>query len=114
MFTNQKIGRTAHQDIDHIFKKLLPKRGMAERAGQIALAHRMLDTMLTGGIGLSDAGTGIGKTYAYLVAGTVFLRARAAMGQKPRPIFASTSSITLRSAVRDDYLPFLSDVLVED
>lgn len=114
MFTNQKIGRTAHQDIDRIFKKLLPKRGMAERAGQIAPAHRMLDAMLTGGIGLSDAGTGIGKTYAYLVAGTVFLRARAAMGQKPRPIFVSTSSITLQSAVRDDYLPFLSDVLMED
>lgn len=114
MLMNQKIGRTAHQDIDRIFKKLLPKRGMAERDGQIALAHRMLNAMLTGGIGLSDAGTGIGKTYAYLAAGAVFLRACAAIGKKPRPILVSTSSIALQSAVRDEYLPFLSDVLMED
>lgn len=113
MLTNQKIGRIAHQNIDHIFKKQLSARGMAERNGQIALAHQMLDTMLTGGIGLSDAGTGIGKTYAYLVAGAAFLRACATMGRKPRPILISTSSIALQSAVRDDYLPFLSNVLLE-
>ena len=64
--------QNAHNDIDHIFKDLLPAQGMAERPEQAALSHRMLDAMLDGSIALCDAGTGIGKTYAYLVAGTVF------------------------------------------
>ena len=64
----------AHNEIDHIFKDLFPTRNMAERPEQVALCHRMLDAMLEGGIALCDAGTGIGKTYAYLVAGTVYSR----------------------------------------
>ena len=62
----------AHNEIDRIFKILFPARNMAERPEQAALCHRMLDAMLDGGIALCDAGTGIGKTYAYLVAGTVY------------------------------------------
>ena len=58
----------AREDIDHIFKDLLPIQGMPERPEQIALSHRMLEAMQDGGIALCDAGTGIGKTYAYLVA----------------------------------------------
>ena len=58
--------QNAHQEIDHIFKKLLPAHGMAERPVQVALSHRMLDAMLDDSIALCDAGTGIGKTYAYL------------------------------------------------
>lgn len=61
--------QNAHAEVDHIFKDLLPAKGMAERPAQAALSHRMLDAMLDGGIALCDAGTGIGKTYAYLVAG---------------------------------------------
>ena len=38
--------QTAHQEIDHIFKELLPAHGMAERPVQVALSHRMLDAML--------------------------------------------------------------------
>mgnify|MGYP002519545191 CR=1 FL=1 len=55
-------------NIDHIFKDLFPAQGMTERSEQIKLSHRMLDAMLNGGIALCDAGTGIGKTYAYLTA----------------------------------------------
>ena len=53
--------QNAHNDIDHIFKNLLPAQGMAERPEQIALSHRMLDAMLDGSIALCDAGAGIGK-----------------------------------------------------
>ena len=87
---------------------------MAERPEQMALCHRMLDAMLEGGIALCDAGTGIGKTYAYLVAGTVYSRFRAACGLGLKPILVSTSSIALQTAARDEYLPLLSDVLTED
>ena len=106
--------RNAHNEIDRIFKVLLPARNMAERPEQAALCHRMLDAMVEGGIALCDAGTGIGKTYAYLVAGTVYSRFRAACGLERKPILVSTSSIALQTAARDEYLPLLSDVLTED
>ena len=106
--------QNAHNDIDHIFKNLFPAQAMPERPEQIALSHRMLDAMLGGGIALCDAGTGIGKTYAYLVAGTVYSRFRAACGLGAKPILVSTSSIALQTAARDEYLPLLSGLLTED
>ena len=106
--------QNAHNEIDRIFKVLFPTRNMAERPAQVALCHKMLNAMLEGGIALCDAGTGIGKTYAYLVAGTVFSRFRAASGLEALPILISTSSIALQTAARDEYLPLLSNVLTED
>ncbi len=64
MNTNDNRQNT-HNEIDRIFRVLLPTRNMAERPEQAALCHRMLDAMVEGGIALCDAGTGIGKTYAY-------------------------------------------------
>jgi len=100
--------------IDHTFHDLFPARGMAERPEQVSLSHLMLDAMLDGSIALCDAGTGIGKTYSYLVAGAAFLRLRSANGAAFRPILVSTSSIALQNAVQSEYLPFLSDALLED
>ena len=105
--------QNAHNEIDRIFKELLPARGMTERPAQVALCHQMLNAMLDGGIALCDAGTGIGKTYAYLAAGTVYHRFRAASGLPTRPILISTSSIALQTAARDEYLPLLSEVLTQ-
>ena len=94
---NIKIDRrNAHNKIDYIFKELLPAYGMAERPEQIELSHRMLDAMLDNSIGLFDAGTGIGKTFAYLVAGTAFQQAQA----DHQPVLISTSSIALQTADR--------------
>ena len=47
---NQDNRKNAHQEIDHIFKELLPAHGMAERPAQVDLSHRMLDAMLDGSI----------------------------------------------------------------
>ena len=110
----EKIRRDAHKDIDHIFKELLPAQGLPERPEQTALSHRMLDVMLNGGIALCDAGTGIGKTYAYLTAGIIFQQSRLIEGKPVKPILISTSSIALQKTVRDEYLPFLSAVLMAD
>ncbi|MCI5929213.1 MAG: ATP-dependent DNA helicase [Pseudoflavonifractor capillosus] len=104
----------AHNEIDHIFTTLFPAQGMVVRPAQIELSHRMLDSMLDGGIALSDAGTGIGKTYAYLVAGTVFARRLAREGRPFHPILISTSSIALQTAVVEEYIPFLSAILLAD
>ena len=106
--------KNSHDMIDHIFQDILPARGMTERPEQVSLSHLMLDAMLDGSIALCDAGTGIGKTYSYLTAGAAFLCFRAASGLKFRPIVISTSSIALQNAVQNEYLPLLSDVLMED
>ena len=113
MFTNDNR-KNAHDMIDHIFHELLPARGMMERPEQVSLGHLMLDSMLDSSIALCDAGTGIGKTYSYLAAGAAFLHFRSTSRLKFRPIVISTSSIALQNAVQDEYLPLLSDVLMED
>lgn len=105
--------QVAHHEIDHIFQDLFPSHGMTARPSQIELSHKMLDAMIHGKIALSDAGTGIGKTYAYLVAGVSFSRALSRENVPFRPIIISTSSIALQTAVREDYIPFLSSVLME-
>ena len=103
----------AHQDIEYIFSELLPKHGFLEREAQKKLSHNMLDAMICRRIALCDAGTGIGKTYAYLVAGIVYIRFRKAENRELKPIVVSTSSIALQNAVINEYLPFLSSVLLE-
>ena len=106
--------QTIHQIIDHVFKDLMPAHGMSERPEQLALSHRMLDALLDRSIALCDAGTGIGKTYAYLTAGTVFQLWRDRKDKPSRPILISTSSIALQNAVLNEYLPFLSELLRSD
>ena len=106
--------QTTHDMIDHIFHDLLPAWGMAKRPEQTELSHLMLDALLDGSIALCDAGTGIGKTYAYLSAGAVYLQSRAVGGRDFSPIIISTSSIALQNAVLSEYLPTLSAVLMED
>ena len=112
MNTNDTNRQKAHSMIDHIFKDLFPAQGMTERSEQIKLSHRMLDTMLDGGIALCDAGTGIGKTYAYLTAAAAASRFGA--GSSHQPIIISTSSIALQNAVQTEYLPLLSCTLLAD
>lgn len=109
-----KNKQNAHKEIDHVFQDLLPANGMSRRLEQVRLSHEMLDAMLGGKIALYDAGTGIGKTFSYLVAGTAFHRCRAAAGEGFAPILVSTSSIALQDAVRKEYLPLLSAVLLAD
>ena len=100
--------------IDHIFHDLLPAQSMAERPEQVTLSHLMLDALMDGSIALCDAGTGIGKTYAYLTAGAAFHRFRTDQGRPFRPVLISTSSIALQNAIQMEYLPILSDVLTAD
>lgn len=106
--------KNAHTMIDHIFQNLFPAHGMPERPAQTALCHRMLDAMLDSKIALCEAGTGIGKTYAYLVACFVLTQCRSWEGAAFQPVIISTSSIALQKAITSEYLPLLSRLLLED
>ena len=77
----------------------------------------MLDTLLREQIALCDAGVGIGKTYAYLVACVLLRKYSVLTGRgnplEQRPVVVSTSSIALQKAIVTEYIPFLSRVLLE-
>ena len=97
---------------------LFPEKGMAVREEQIRLCHEMLDTLLREQIALCDAGVGIGKTYAYLVACVLLRKYSMLTGRgnplEQRSVVVSTSSIALQKAILTEYIPFLSRVLLEE
>ena len=105
---NELTRKNAHTELDHIFKTSLPAHGMTERPEQIRLSHTMLDAMFENRIALSDAGTGIGKTYAYLTAAIVYSHSRLVDGLPFQPVIIATSSIALQNAIVREYLPFLA------
>lgn len=102
--------QNAHRRVDKVFRSILPQQGLAVRESQILLCHQMLDSLLGGEIALCDAGVGIGKTHAYLVA--CVLWQKYAQDAQGRPITISTSSIALQEAILREYLPQLSDILL--
>lgn len=102
----------AHTDAERIFRTLLPAHGLAIRRAQIELCHEMIDAMFLGRISLCDAGVGIGKTHAYLVAGILWQKYRPR--GLPQTLTISTSSVALQNAIIKEYLPALSRTLVED
>lgn len=107
-YTREYLNR-AHREIDTIFRVLFPEHGMAVREEQIMLCHKMLDNLLGRNIALCDAGVGIGKTYAYLVACVLMrkysLLAEGCSPYEQRPVVISTSSIALQKAIYRIY-PF--------
>lgn len=117
MFYKVEYQKRAHQEVEKIFRVLLPEQGLAVREEQIRLCHEMLDTLLGERIALCDAEVGIGKTYAYLVACVLMRKYSILMERnslpKQHPVVVSTSSIALQKAILSEYVPFLSRVLVE-
>ena len=108
----------AHEEIDYIFQNLMPKHGLNVRKEQLRLSHEMLDTLWGKQIALCDAGVGIGKTYAYLIACIMLDKYGEKDGSisKPdcHPAVISTSSIALQDAILKEYVPFLSRLLLEE
>ena len=63
-------------------------------------------------ISLCEAGVGIGKTLAYLVACILWQMHRP--NQLKMPVVISTSSVALQDAILNEYLPDLSAVLLAE
>ena len=103
MFYKVEYQKRAHQEVEKIFRVLFPEQGLAVREEQIRLCHEMLDTLLGEQIALCDAGVGIGKTYAYLVACVLLRKYSMLTGRgnplEQRPVVVSTSSIALQKAI---------------
>ena len=102
----------SHRIAEQIFREILPRHGMAVREEQIALCHEVLDTLYNKEISLCEAGVGIGKTLAYLVACILWQMHRPS--QLKMPVAISTSSVALQDAILNEYLPDLSAVLLAE
>ena len=102
----------SHRMAEKIFREILPRHGMAVREEQIALCHEVLDTLYNKEISLCEAGVGTGKTLAYLV-GCILWQMHRPERMK-LPIVISTSSVALQDAILTEYLPELSDVLLDE
>ena len=102
----------AHAHAERLFRQLLPACGLTVREGQIKLCHTMLDALYNKEVALCDAGVGLGKTYAYLVACILWQL------QRPRPlrspVVISTASVALQDAILQEYIPFLSRTLIQN
>ena len=112
--------RMAHEEVEEIFREILPQAGMKVREEQITLCHQMLSSLCGNKIALCDAAVGVGKTYAYLVACILFrkysqlLSGYFSMCGQSQPIVISTSSIALQEAIQKRILYlFLSQVLLK-
>ena len=109
-----------------VFRAILPEYGYAVRDGQIALAEELLEAVAGRRVLLAEAAVGIGKTIVYIIIGVLIKRGHindtwnsgyfpgmSCVEWQRMPILISTSSIALQKAIIDDYLPTISDILVE-
>ena len=102
----------SHRIAEQIFREILPRHGMAVREEQIALCHEVLDTLYNKEISLCEAGVGIGKTLAFLVACILWQMHRPS--QLKMPVVISTSSVALQDAILTEYLPDLSAIMLAE
>ncbi|HEY3322971.1 MAG TPA: helicase C-terminal domain-containing protein [Planctomycetota bacterium] len=79
--------------------------GYEERPEQIAMARRVGEILSAGKHLLSEAGTGVGKSLAYLVPAILFAR------RAGRPVMVSTHTKNLQSQLFEKDLPFLREHL---
>jgi Rad3-related DNA helicase len=109
-----------------VFTKIMPQNGFAERSEQIDLADHILRTIARRGVTLAEAETGTGKTHGYLIPAVIAKRGRlndywntalypdmqyAEMSKMP--IVIATSSIALQRALMAEYIPQLSQMLLD-
>lgn len=99
----------AQELLVHIFTDIFPKHDMAVRSNQTALALEMLEGLQHGKIALCEAEVGTGKTHAYILAVTVH---NLFSGSK-MPTILSTSTIALQKALTEEYIPQISEILME-
>ena len=100
------------QDYDDLFgaegplARSLP--GFTPRHAQMQMAGRVAEALATRGTLIVEAGTGTGKSLAYLVPSI----ARAVTGDSP--VVVSTATIALQRQLVDRDLPRLADALVDE
>jgi ATP-dependent DNA helicase DinG len=104
-----KPAMRARNLLEHIFSNILPEHGMDFRENQAALALEMLESLQGNRLALCEAEVGTGKTHAYILAVTV----HNLFSNNKQPTIISTSTIALQKALTEEYIPQISDILME-
>ena len=112
--------------LETVFNEILPQHGYAVRMEQISLAKHILGALSRRHVSLAEAEVGTGKTLAYLVASVLakrghlngfwnmsFYTGTPYVDMANMPIVIATSSIALQKALVTDYIPELSNILME-
>lgn len=95
--------------LEHIFTSILPEHGMDFRGNQAALSLEMLESLQENRLALCEAEVGTGKTHAYILAVTI----HNLFSTNKLPTIISTSTIALQKALTVEYIPQISDILIE-
>ncbi len=92
--------------LEEIFTRVLPRHNaqFEVREGQQQLSHAIDHAMQKGEVFAAEAGTGTGKSFAYLVPALL----QAAQGQQ---VVVVTASIALQHQLADNDIPYLQKVL---
>lgn len=97
------------QLLTHIFLYILPKHGLTLRTNQLVLSLEMLEGLETNSISLMEAEVGTGKTHAYIMAVII----HNLFNNIKQPTIISTSTIALQNAITEEYIPQISEILIE-
>jgi ATP-dependent DNA helicase DinG len=119
--TYTKKQEVLHAFLRKLFEEVLPKQGFVPREKQIELANEILESLGCSELFLAEAEVGTGKTLAYLLPAVIVRRARLNENRLPTtlpdgsqmPVVIATSGIALQRAHEQDYIPSLSDILIE-
>jgi ATP-dependent DNA helicase DinG len=112
--------------VDLIFTQILPRYGYKVRKEQLALAQELLNALVYRKTLLAEAPTGLGKSIVFAVVGLLVRRSEinktwsgaffpemSCIEWERMPVIISTSSIALQTALQNDVIPSLSDILME-
>ncbi|MCH2201474.1 MAG: DEAD/DEAH box helicase [Fuerstiella sp.] len=81
------------------------------RPEQLAMAEAIEQAVLDGHHLVTEAGTGVGKSFAYLVPAILAVRSKHTTGQNKKRIIVSTNTISLQEQLITRDVPFLQSVL---
>lgn len=97
--------------------ELLYSEGRTRRDGQVAMAEQVLSSLQTEGICVCEGGTGIGKSFAVLLAAMADRERQLEQAEDDDelpPIIYSTGTIALQSQIVDHDLPSLLKLIGSD
>lgn len=110
---NCNFGNTKHERVEkllsRIFLLILPQHGLSLRENQHELALQILKGLIDKSISLMEAEVGIGKTHAYIIAAVVY----GLFSETRSPVIISTSTIALQKSITEEYIPQISQILLE-
>lgn len=96
-----------YNDVSYVFRELIPKNvGYSLRQGQLEMALAVARSLAEGSCALIQAGTGVGKTLAYLIPSVIWR-----LKYEGQSVFISTYTTNLQQQIISQDYPFVNKIL---